>query len=119
MAPDSENFQNIIDFPKHRNHVHDVVFPGSSRVKRPLNSRIEDCRAGGMGDDPYPETEDVHSSGIEDYEPMRMVSLHLCSSVQTNLRKTKLGWRKTKRSQKWGIRLTIFVMLRLTQAFRS
>ena len=29
-----------------------------------------------MGDDPNPETEDVHSSRIEDREPMRMASLH-------------------------------------------
>ena len=28
-----------------------------------------------MGDDPYPEIEDVHSSRIEDCEPMRMASL--------------------------------------------
>ena len=31
-----------------------------------------------MGDDPNPETEDVHSSRIEDCEPMRMASLHFC-----------------------------------------
>ena len=41
-----------------------------------LNSRIEDCCAGGMGDDPYPEIVDVHSSRIEDCEPIRMASLH-------------------------------------------
>ena len=31
----------------------------------------------------------------------------------------KLGWRKTKPRQKHGIRLNVYVMLRLTQAFRS
>ena len=31
-----------------------------------------------MGDDSNPETEDVHSSRIEDCEPMRMVLLHFC-----------------------------------------
>ena len=31
--------------------------------------------------------------------------------VQTGLRKTKLGWRKTKPNQKQGIRLNVFVML--------
>ena len=29
-----------------------------------------------MGDDPNPEAEDVHSSRIEDCEPMRMDSVH-------------------------------------------
>ena len=38
---------------------------------------------------------------------------------QTNLRKIKLGWRKSKPSQKQGIRRNIYVMLRLTWAFRS
>ena len=49
-------------------------FPGWSQDKRPLNFRIEDCCAGGMGDDPYPEVEDVHSSRIEECKPMRMAS---------------------------------------------
>ena len=31
-----------------------------------------------MGDDPNPETEDVHGSRIEDFEPMRMALLHFC-----------------------------------------
>ena len=31
-----------------------------------------------MGDDPNPETKDVHSSIIEDCELMRMASLHFC-----------------------------------------
>ena len=31
-----------------------------------------------MGDDPNPEIEDVHSSRIEDFEPMRMALLHFC-----------------------------------------
>ena len=39
--------------------------------------------------------------------------------VQTNLRGTKLGWRKTKPSQKQGIRLKICVILRLTKAIRT
>ena len=30
-----------------------------------------------MGDDPNPETEDVHSSRIEDCELVRMASLHV------------------------------------------
>ena len=51
-------------------------FPGWSQVKRPLNSRCEDCWAGGMGDGPNPETEDVNSPRIEDCEPMRTVSMH-------------------------------------------
>ena len=44
-----------------------------SQVKRPMNSRIEDCCAGGMGDDPHPEIEDVHGSRIEYCAHMRMV----------------------------------------------
>ena len=43
----------------------------------------------------------------------------LADYVQTGLRRTKLGWRKTKPSQKQGVRLNVYVMLRLTQAFRS
>ena len=39
--------------------------------------------------------------------------------VQTGLRRTKFGWGKTKDSQKQGIRLNVYVMLRLGQAFRS
>ena len=50
--------------------------PAWSQVKRPLNSSIEDCCARSVGDDPYPEIEDVHSSRIEDCAPMRMASLH-------------------------------------------
>ena len=84
-------------------------FPGWCQVNRLLNFRIEDCCAGGMGDNPYPEIEDVHSSRIEDCEPVRI----------DDLRRIKLGWRKTKPSQKQGIRLKIYVMLRLTWAFRS
>ena len=38
---------------------------------------IEDCCARWLGDDPYPEIEDVHSSRIEDCEPMRQVSLYV------------------------------------------
>ena len=49
---------------------------GWSQVKRPLNSRIGDCCAGGMRDDPYTEVEDVNSSKMEGCEPMRMVALH-------------------------------------------
>ena len=39
--------------------------------------------------------------------------------VQTNLSRSKLGWRKTKPSQKQGIQLNVYVMLKLTKAFRS
>ena len=72
-----------------------------------------------MGDDPKPEIDDVHSSRIEDCEPMRMASLQFVDGVQTSLRKNKLGWRKTKPSPKQGVRLNENVMLRLTQAFLS
>ena len=72
-----------------------------------------------MGDNPKPEIEDLHSSRIEDCDAMRMASLHFVDGVQANLRKNKLGWRKTKPSQKQGVRLNVYVMLRLTQAFRS
>ena len=51
-------------------------FPGWSQVKRPLKSRIADCCAGGMEDDPYTESEDEHSFSIDDCESMRMDSLH-------------------------------------------
>ena len=72
-----------------------------------------------MGDDTNPDTEDVHSSRIEDCDTMRMASLHFFADyVQTSLRRTKLGWRKAKPSQKQGIRLNVYVMLRLTKAFR-
>ena len=70
MAPDFEILWNI-------ETMHMIpFFPAWSHVKRPLNSRIEDRCAGGMGDDPYPEIEDVHSSRTEDCEPMHMASLH-------------------------------------------
>ena len=57
------------DFPENRNHAHDFIFPGWSQTKRPLNSRIEDCCAGGMGDAPHPEIEDVHSSSMRIASP--------------------------------------------------
>ena len=68
MAPEFEISQNIEIMCM-------ISFTGWSKVKHPLNSRIEDCCAGGVGGDPYPEIEDVHSSRIEDCEPMRMASL--------------------------------------------
>ena len=71
-----------------------------------------------MGDDPYTEIEDVHSSRIEDFEPLLMVPLHFEDSIQTSLTRVKLGWRKTRRSQKQGVRLNIYGVLRFTQAFR-
>ena len=107
------------DFLDNRNHAHDFVFPGWGQVKRPQNSRIVDCCSGGMGGDPYPETEYVHSCRIEDCEPMGMASLHCLDCVQTSLRRNKFGWRKTKPSQKHGLRPNVCVMVRLTQAFRS
>ena len=39
--------------------------------------------------------------------------------VQTSLKVTKLGWTKTKPSPKQGIRLNVYILLRLTQAFKS
>ena len=89
-------------------------FPGWSQVKRTLNSRVEDCGAGGMGNDPYPEIEDVHSSRIEDCEPMPMASLHFYDYIQTTLRRIKLGWRKAKPRQKQGMRLNTYGVLRST-----
>ena len=61
------------------------------------------------GDDPSPETEYVHSSRIEDCEPMRMASLHVldCFRLRPNQFGNKLGWRETKPSQKQGIRLNV------------
>ena len=53
-----------------------------------------------VGDDPYPEIEDVHSSRIADYEPMRTVLLYFEDYIQTNSRRIKFGWRKTNPSQK-------------------
>ena len=67
-----------------------------------------------MGDDPYSEFKDVHSSGIEDCKPVLMASLHFEDYIQTNLTRMKLGWRKTKRSQKQDIRLNFYVMMRLS-----
>ena len=63
MAPDFEIFQKVkimymISF-----------FQADLRLSARLNSRIEDCRGGGMRDDPYAEIEDVHSSQIEDCDP--------------------------------------------------
>ena len=52
------------------------MFPSGSQVERCWNSRIDDCCAGGLADDPCPEIEDTQSSRIEDCEPMRMASLH-------------------------------------------
>ena len=46
-------------------------------------SCFEDCGAGRMRDDPYPEVEDVRSSRIEDCEPMRMASLHFLDASKT------------------------------------
>ena len=39
--------------------------------------------------------------------------------IQNNSRRIKFGWRKTNLSQKQGIRVNIYVMVRLIQAFRS
>ena len=39
------------------------------------NSRSDDCCAGWLGDDTYTEIDDVHSSRVEDCEPMRMASM--------------------------------------------
>ena len=113
MAPYFEIFQKI--------EIMRMVslLPGWCEVERPLNSRIENYGARGMGDDPYPEIEDVRSSRREDCEAMRMASCILEDYIQTNLRRIKLGWRKTKPNQKQGIRRNIYVVLRLTQAFRS
>ena len=61
------------DFMENRNHAHGFDFTGWSQVKRLVNSRMEGCC---MGNDPYPEIEDVHSSGIEACEPTRMAALH-------------------------------------------
>ena len=56
----------FLDVQEKIRHAHGSVFPRWSQVKRTLNPRIEGCCAGGIGDDPYPEIEDVHSSRIED-----------------------------------------------------
>ena len=76
MAPDFEIFWEI-------GAMRTISFlPGGSQVKRPLNPRIEDCCAGGMGDDPYPEIEEVHSSRIEDFDSQThcfMASLKITS----------------------------------------
>ena len=71
-----------------------ISFPARSQVAHQWNSRFEDCCARWLGDDPYPEIEDVHSSGIEDCEPMRTVSLYFEDYIQTSLRRIKFGWRK-------------------------
>ena len=70
MAPGFEIFQKI--------EIMRMVsfFPAGSQVERRWNSRFWDGCAGGLGDDPYPEIEDAHSSRIEDCEPMRMASWH-------------------------------------------
>ena len=54
-------------------------------------SAIEGCCAGGMGDDPYPEIEDVHSPRTEDCEPMRMASLH-CGQLHPNPFEKNQAW---------------------------
>ena len=68
-----------------------------------------------MEDEPNAENEDVHSSRIEDCESMRMASLRIFTDyIQTSLRRAKLGWRKKKPSHKQGIRLNVYVTMRLT-----
>ena len=94
-----------------------ISFPGGSQVERDWNSRIEDCCAGWLGDEPCPEIEDVKISGIQDCEPMRMASLLFEDYIQTDLRRMKFGWRKTKPSQKEGVQLNLCVVLRLTRVF--
>ena len=44
-----------------------------------------------MGDDSNAETEDVHSSRIEDCEAMRMASLHFCR-LRTNQFEKGQAW---------------------------
>ena len=69
-----------------------------------------------MGDDPGPETEDVHSSR-KNANPCAGLRSIVADYVQTSLRRTKLGWRKTKPSQKHGVRLNACAMLKLTKVF--
>ena len=51
-----------------------------------------------MGDDPYPETEDVHSSRIEDYGPMRMASLYCCGLRPNQFEKNQ-AWLEEDQAQ--------------------
>ena len=51
-----------------------------------------------MGDDPDTETEDVHSSRIEDCEPMRMASLHFFRSLPNQFEKDQ-AWLKEDQAQ--------------------
>ena len=44
-----------------------------------------------MGDDPNPETEDVHSSRIEECEPMGMASLYVCR-LRPNQSEKEQAW---------------------------
>ena len=71
MAPNFEIFQNIETMRMVSCFQAGLKLSVSNgvQVERHWNSRIEDCCAGGMGDDPYPEIEDMHCSRIEDCDP--------------------------------------------------
>ena len=51
-----------------------------------------------MGDDPSPGTEDVHSSRIEDSEPMHMASLHFCRFCPNQFKKDQ-AWLEEDQAQ--------------------
>ena len=51
-----------------------------------------------MGDDPNPETEDVHSSRIEDREPVRMASLRFCR-LRPNQFEKEQAWLEEDQAQ--------------------
>ena len=55
------------------------------------------------------------AQGVADLELLNMKADY----AQTSLRGTKADWRKTAPNQKQGTRLNVYVMLRLTKAFRS
>ena len=69
----------------------------------------------GVGDDSNPEAEDVHSFGIEDCEPTRVASLQFCRLRASQFEKEQ-AWLEEDKAQ---VQLNVYVMLRLTQAFRS
>ena len=71
--------------------AYDFVVPAGSQVERRWNSRIEDCCARALGDDPYPEIKDVHSSRIEDCDPRSLLRCIVDDYTETNLARMKLG----------------------------